>query len=640
MRRSRVAKVVAVTALCGGLMAAPWRAGAAPASTSASAVLQSSDAAGTLTPIGTVSFRQQNGKVVVRVDVDANGVLPAGFHGIHIHDVGSCTGPAFTTAGGHYNPAAAIHGAHAGDLPVLLAQTDGSAHAIYETSAFSVGELLVADVAVIVHAGVDNSANIPAERKTDPTSGAVTQQAYYYDSNADGVPDTAGPNPATTAKTGDSGSRAACGVVGPAPAGLPGGYWLAARDGAIFAEGAAPFLGGDTGGGLKQPVVAMAPTPSGSGYWLAASDGGVFAHGDGVVEGGMSGARLNGPIVGMAGEAAHARAVLADSTGARVGIVTFAQKADGVHVRVSAKGLTPGVHGFHLHDVGTCTVPSFASAGGHYNPGSATHGAHAGDNPTVLVRGDGMADQTFVTNNYTVAELLSADVATVIHANPDNYANIPATYRYDADNNGPDTSDPTGPDPATTGKTGDAGARKICGSVRATGGSAKAGYWLVGSDGGVFNFGGAGFFGAAADLKLNRAIVAMAATPSGDGYWLVGSDGGVFSYGDAGFFGSMGAVNLNRPIVAISSAPSGNGYWLFASDGGVFAFGDATYEGSTGALTLNSPVVGAGATESGHGYDLYAADGGVFNFGDANFFGSQAGRTLNQPVFGGARAAG
>ncbi len=46
----------------------------------------------------------------------------------------------------------------------------------------------------------------------------------------------------------------------------------------------------------------------------------------------------------------------------------------------------------------------------------------------------------------------------------------------------------------------------------------------------------------------------MAATPSGAGYWLVASDGGVFSFGDAQFFGSTGAIHLNQPIVGIADA--------------------------------------------------------------------------------------
>jgi hypothetical protein len=79
---------------------------------------------------------------------------------------------------------------------------------------------------------------------------------------------------------------------------------------------------------------------------------------------------------------------------------------------------------------------------------------------------------------------------------------------------------------------------------------------------------------------------------SAAGYWLVASDGGIFAFGDASFFGSTGAQILNRPIVGMAPTPDGRGYWLVASDGGIFAFGDAGFFGSTGAQTLNRPVVG------------------------------------------------
>ena len=68
-----------------------------------------------------------------------------------------------------------------------------------------------------------------------------------------------------------------------------------------------------------------------------------------------------------------------------------------------------------------------------------------------------------------------------------------------------------------------------------------SGYWQVASDGGIFNYGSAGFYGSAGSLKLNAPVVGMAATQDQGGYWLVGSDGGIFNYGDASFFGSTGA---------------------------------------------------------------------------------------------------
>ena len=160
------------------------------------------------------------------------------------------------------------------------------------------------------------------------------------------------------------------------------------------------------------------------------------------------------------------------------------------------------------------------------------------------------------------------------------------------------------------------------------------GYRLVASDGGVFAFGDAGFYGSAGGLVLKAPVVGVADTASGNGYWLVASDGGVFSYGDARFLGSMGGKHLNAPIVAMAATPDGNGYWLVASDGGVFSFGDAGFHGSTGNIRLTKPVVGMAATPDGGGYWLVASDGGVFAFGDARFLGSMGAVRLRQPVVG------
>ena len=160
------------------------------------------------------------------------------------------------------------------------------------------------------------------------------------------------------------------------------------------------------------------------------------------------------------------------------------------------------------------------------------------------------------------------------------------------------------------------------------------GYWLVASDGGVFSYGDAAFHGSTGGLRLNKPIVGLAATPDGGGYWLVASDGGVFSYGDAAFHGSTGGLRLNKPIVGLAATPDGGGYWLVASDGGVFSYGDAAFHGSTGGLRLNKPIVGLAATPDGGGYWLVASDGGVFSYGDAAFHGSTGGLRLNKPIVG------
>ena len=82
----------------------------------------------------------------------------------------------------------------------------------------------------------------------------------------------------------------------------------------------------------------------------------------------------------------------------------------------------------------------------------------------------------------------------------------------------------------------------------------------------------------------------MASDPNGAGYWLVASDGGIFNYGDAGFFGSTGSIVLNRPIVGISSTSDGNGYWLVAADGGIFNFGDGAFSGSAASNGISNGV--------------------------------------------------
>ena len=164
------------------------------------------------------------------------------------------------------------------------------------------------------------------------------------------------------------------------------------------------------------------------------------------------------------------------------------------------------------------------------------------------------------------------------------------------------------------------------------------GYWLVGSDGGIFSYGDAPFLGSTGALHLNAPIVGMAAAPDGNGYWLVARDGGIFNYGDAGFFGSAGALHLNAPIVGMAATRDGGGYWLVATDGGIFSYGDARFWGSTGGTPLNAPVVGMAATPSGGGYWLVASDGGIFSYGDAAFSGSTGALHLNAPIVGMAAA--
>lgn len=160
------------------------------------------------------------------------------------------------------------------------------------------------------------------------------------------------------------------------------------------------------------------------------------------------------------------------------------------------------------------------------------------------------------------------------------------------------------------------------------------GYWLVGSDGGIFSFGSAQFYGSTGSLKLQRPVVGIVATRDDGGYWLDASDGGVFSFGDSRFYGSIPGLgfypagsglphSLNAPIVGMVPSNDDAGYFMVASDGGVFAFGDAHFAGSCPGI---GGCAGAAVTvmpdASGSGYWLVTQTGNVFAFGDASYDGA------------------
>jgi len=162
--------------------------------------------------------------------------------------------------------------------------------------------------------------------------------------------------------------------------------------------------------------------------------------------------------VHAAGNTSHA--VLRDAAGSPVGSVTLSNEDGVVLVRAVVHDLPPGFHGFHIHAVGSCVSPSFTSAGGHYNPGAVTHGAHAGDLPSLLVLGDGTGKLRFVTDRVTLPNLeAGSGTAIIIHAGADNFGNVPvgaAANQYT-----PNSADAT----ALTAATGNAGARIACGVI-------------------------------------------------------------------------------------------------------------------------------------------------------------------------------
>ncbi|MHA3772151.1 superoxide dismutase family protein [Verrucomicrobiota bacterium sgz303538] len=129
----------------------------------------------------------------------------------------------------------------------------------------------------------------------------------------------------------------------------------------------------------------------------------------------------------------QAVAVLVPTQGNQVkGTITFSKVEDGVRVQGEISGLTPGKHGFHVHEFGDITSADGKSAGGHFNPASSQHGApdaekrHAGDFGNVEADQSGTAKVNFVD------KLISFDGATsvlgrglVVHAKADDLKTQP-----------------------------------------------------------------------------------------------------------------------------------------------------------------------------------------------------------------------
>ena len=175
--------------------------------------------------------------------------------------------------------------------------------------------------------------------------------------------------------------------------------------------------------------------------------------------------------------------------------------------------------------------------------------------------------------------------------------------------------------------------RPVVGIVAAQG---DDGYWLDASDGGVFSF-DTPFYGSIPGLGLNPAgsglpnslnapIVGMVPSSDDGGYFMVGSDGGVFAFGDARFAGSCpGIGGCSGSAVAVMPDHSGNGYWVVTSTGNIYAFGDAPYLGAPGHGTVTSAV----ATPSGNGYLILMSDGEIFGYGDAPYLGAPPSANFN-----------
>lgn len=168
----------------------------------------------------------------------------------------------------------------------------------------------------------------------------------------------------------------------------------------------------------------------------------------------------------LGGSSSSAEATLKDTSGRTVGTLRIVEGDGKPRVTVTVSGLTAGYHGMHVHAKGVCDPKSidpatgspFFSAGPHFNLGSGPHPTHSGDLPDLLVGADGNGTASFVTDRFHVGQLLDGDgTSVIVHAAPDNQANIPDRYSHAGGGTGPD---------AETLKTGDSGGRTACGVIK------------------------------------------------------------------------------------------------------------------------------------------------------------------------------
>lgn len=144
-------------------------------------------------------------------------------------------------------------------------------------------------------------------------------------------------------------------------------------------------------------------------------------------------AQVRGPI---APSSAIANAIIHDTAGRRVGSATFTETYAGLLVKGWVADLGLGTHAVHLHSIGKCDGPNFASAGGHFNPEQRAHGFknqhghHLGDLPNIVTPPAGRLEFEFVIPNVTLRgfnPLLDADGASiVVHETGDDYFTDPA----------------------------------------------------------------------------------------------------------------------------------------------------------------------------------------------------------------------
>jgi len=159
---------------------------------------------------------------------------------------------------------------------------------------FKVGTTVLCSAVVTASSHLASCSSGTAPAGTDTVIASYSGDSGYSAATATTSLQVAAPPPGPAPTTG-------CSSTGVGSASFPGGYWLAAANGAVFSCGDAPFYGSLVTLGVvpSKPIVGIAATPDHRGYWLVASDGGLFAFGDAQFYGSMGGRPLNDPVVGM-----------------------------------------------------------------------------------------------------------------------------------------------------------------------------------------------------------------------------------------------------------------------------------------------------------------------------------------------------
>jgi superoxide dismutase, Cu-Zn family len=143
---------------------------------------------GTGKDVGTAKISDGSGGKGVRIALNLKG-LPSGEHALHVHTAAKCEGPAFTSAGGHFNPTNAHHGInnptspkpHAGDMPNFTVKPNGTAKVMVENSAVTLGDgsnsvFANGGTSLVIHAKPDDLMSDPSGNAGDRIAcGTITK---------------------------------------------------------------------------------------------------------------------------------------------------------------------------------------------------------------------------------------------------------------------------------------------------------------------------------------------------------------------------------------------------------------------------------------------------------------------------------